>query len=43
MTYSKPELLAAEAALDAIYGSPKIYDFLDSEPQATVSAYEVDE
>jgi len=45
MTYSKPELLATEAALDAIRGNKGIGDF-DSDltqQQPSVAAYEVDE
>ncbi len=46
MTYSKPELLATEAALAAICGAPKSIGSLDSDIPPDVSpgaAYEVDE
>jgi len=44
MTYSKPELLATEAALDAIRGGLKVEGQYDSDPSTTViAAYEVDE
>jgi hypothetical protein len=45
MTYSKPELLAAEAALEAIRGQLKDFGPGDSQDptQVTIAAYEVDE
>lgn len=46
MTYTKPELLAAEVALNAILGGPKedwtVEDAIPEMP-ATLAAYEVDE
>lgn len=47
MRYTKPELLAAEVALDAIRGlgkgDPELADVNPDIPVGTIPAYEVDE